>query len=477
MATQGAGDWASLRPMLFLWLAACVTDETTPDGATPDQELTLSCAAAADNALRAVCSVASPDPGPVTLTWGPELDPERESMTLAQGPAEDVRLLWLQARTVHRVTATQAGASATTTVETGELPQEVACIYDVQGTPSVKRLLHEGRCAPNAVAIISSTAGRVEWYQDLAADEPYSEVDMVSMTPEGTVLALGTGNSPELVDWVREFDLYGNLLFEATEFDGRIHHEVTKKNGTYYALLHDDLVYGGRDFLLDGFIVFDSAGDELARWLLRDHIDLTELTLALGPEPIDYSHANSLFVTDEGDVLISFKNIDTLALIRGDWSKPDFGEVIWWLSGKPGGPPARYSDFLVESTAGAKTGFLSQHHAVMVAPNRITVFDNQPPIYSSRLTTLTLDPVAGVADIDQVYTLDRNCFTQGSHYLAAGREVGNCAVTGTVYEFAPGSVEADFTMAVGCFDGEAEGLFRMMPVDEPLAAWANGGRR
>lgn len=428
----------------------------------------LACALDASNALRAHCTVTATPPAPVTLTWGPSSDPARESWVVPQGETE-ATLLWLEPRAVHEITATHAGGGeATASVETGELPLDVQIDYRPTGTSSVERLLFESRCEDSSTVVIASTAGATEWYQEFSPDEPDAEVLSTMMTDRGTVVALGGGGDP--VDWIREYDLAGNLVFEATEFPELLHHDVFERDQVYYVLFHEDYPHtDGRVYKLDGFYIVDASANIVGTWRLLDHIDTKQLESAPGASPVDFSHANSIHADENGDVLVSFRHMSALAKVRGDWTAPDFGEVIWWLGGDPGAPNPN-SDLDITSSAGIVGGFRRQHHAVRVG-DRLTVFDNQPDDVNSRLLSMTVDEAGGAVDIDEVYVLDRHCDFQGSYYpLPNGNALGSCAALGKVYEFLQGAAKPHYTMSAQCFLGEADAVFRMTPVDAPLAA-------
>jgi hypothetical protein len=99
-------------------------------------------------------------------------------------------------------------------------------------------------------------------------------------------------------------------------------------------------------------------GRLLLEWRSLDHIHPSESYNPMGI-PWDYLHANSVAVTDDGQLLISCR--ETWSLCKIDRRT---GEVIWRLGGKR-------SDFAM----GMDAQFAFQHHAQPLG-NTITVFDN-----------------------------------------------------------------------------------------------------
>jgi Arylsulfotransferase (ASST) len=465
-----------IKRTCFLVLFSCSDQGASTSGEL--QSVSLSCETHPVNALRAVCTVESSPAGDVTLTWGPEGRATEQSKVLDGVSSELVTLLWFVPRTVHTITATPAaGSPVSVAFETATVPDELASTYTVDGTSTVRRVLHEPRCEDSSMVLISSTVGELLYYQELSPDDPTAEVQSVEMTPEGTFVAWGTGLQDSIgtpdEDWIREVDLEGNVLFEATHtvnYTEDLTHEVTKHNGYYYALFLERYKHEGLIYLLDGFYVLDPAGQVVATWRLIEHID-PEVLSGVGDPAVDFSHANSIFVDDLGNVLVSFRHLSALAYIAGDWTAPDFGEVLWWLAGDPDVPSAA-SDWSIVSSAGVPFGFNLQHHATFVAPDRIILFDNQASLkVDSRLMSIKLDAATGVADIDTVFFLERHCDYQGAHYTAAnGNALATCSPSSLFYEFEPGAEDPRFKMTVGCFDGDVDAVFRFVPIDEPLIA-------
>jgi hypothetical protein len=126
------------------------------------------------------------------------------------------------------------------------------------------------------------------------------------------------------------------------------------------------------------------SGRVLFEWKASDHVDLSESFAALGEEPFDHFHVNSVDVDHDGQLLISARN--TWTIYKVDRRS---GAVIWRLGGK------RSNLALAD---GAE--FFWQHDARRQPDGTITLFDDgaapaEEP--SSRGIRLEVDPRSSVA--------------------------------------------------------------------------------
>jgi Arylsulfotransferase (ASST) len=103
-----------------------------------------------------------------------------------------------------------------------------------------------------------------------------------------------------------------------------------------------------------------SSGRLLFQWNSLDHVSITESYRSYYGPYWDYMHANSVDLDDDGNLLISARNMH--AIYKVDRKT---GEIIWRLGGKR-------SDF--ELTTG--TRFAWQHDFVRVGSGHYTVFNN-----------------------------------------------------------------------------------------------------
>src|SRR6185312_16371563 len=100
-------------------------------------------------------------------------------------------------------------------------------------------------------------------------------------------------------------------------------------------------------------------GKLLMEWRSLDHVPISE-SYRKPADPLDYLHANSIDIAADGNLLVSGRH--TWSVYKLDRRT---GEVIWRLGGKR-------SDFAM----GKDSQYAWQHHACVVDPTTISVFDN-----------------------------------------------------------------------------------------------------
>ena len=116
--------------------------------------------------------------------------------------------------------------------------------------------------------------------------------------------------------------------------------------------------------IVTGLIVqqIDSAKNVIFQWRSWDHFQITDATHEnLLAHSIDYVHGNAIEVDNDGNIIISSRNMDEVTKI--DRSK---GDIIWRLGGK-------HNQFtFINDTI----GFSHQHAIRRITNNDITLFDN-----------------------------------------------------------------------------------------------------
>ena len=278
------------------------------------------------------------------------------------------------------------------------------------------------------------------WYEDLSV-EVNGEVEGLSITEDGTVLAV--------VDYgLREVDLQGRVQLHVprSTLDVGLHHDAFRRNGLTWALFSDVVTVDEEDYKLDGFLVFDRAGAIVDRWFLGDHHTPGPVGGLLGL-PVDYSHANSIWVDAREDVLVSFRNVSSLVKVAGR-DRASAGTIEWVLAGEAEAPLGQ--DFTVANATGGLDGFAQQHDWHQLADGRLALFDNRRTQSElSRLLLLEADSPGeeggtGAATLVEAYDLGRHCPFQGyAARTGAGGLMATCAPSRTAVEFAPGTQGSD----------------------------------
>ena len=162
---------------------------------------------------------------------------------------------------------------------------------------------------------------------------------------------------------VFELDWAGNVVWEYQ--DDWLHHDMTRlRNGNTVVIQWRPLpeglaekVEGGcrgehddEPMLGDVLMELDGRGEVVREWRAWEHFDPKADPICPLDHRKEWTHANSIAETADGDWIASFRRIDTVALID-----PESGDIKWRL-----GP-----------------GVLAHQHDAKILPNgRLLVFDN-----------------------------------------------------------------------------------------------------
>ncbi len=140
------------------------------------------------------------------------------------------------------------------------------------------------------------------------------------------------------------------------------------KNGNALLLIYDIRImdmsaYGGKpNAAVIGCIIqeIDQDKNVVFEWRSWDHIAVTDTNQRLDTAEIRYIHCNSVEPDQDGNILLSSRNLDEITKISRE-----SGEIIWRLGGKK-------SDFGFTNDI----GFSVQHDARRLPNGNISVYDN-----------------------------------------------------------------------------------------------------
>jgi len=444
------------------------TTDNPHDTGSAVRQLAAECLPDPTHALRFICNVSVSPPAPVEVAFA-KLDgygPIR--VHASDEPLED-HVVWLylmEELSDYQWTARFSDPEEDLTVQgvftTGALPIGAQVVTEVTGPSSAPMFLVNSPCSEGGYTLIMDSVGTVLWYHDFAQPSGPSIMDVVNFTEDGTVLAM-------LDDHVIDVDLLGQEGFHTernVDYFANVHHDMVRENGITYILYNENVTFNGDDYVMDGIFVFDDTQTLLHDWRLIDHFQPTRPAVgAFGAE--DYSHANALWVDDDGNLLFSMRHLSAIAKIKGDPFAPDFGEIMWRISGDPTEQDFGM-DFTMTSSVDGPPDFRQQHNIHRLPDGRLALFDNRiSALENSRVLVLTIDEVAMTLNIDEAYDLPIHCaFQGGAWHTAAGNPVGTCAPRGTAYEFAAGVYQqAAFELEVNCVSGFDNYIPRFMPLD------------
>lgn len=414
-------------------------------GSPPPPPLAGHCSLS-DNVLRASCTIEVDPPQPVEVVFRPEDGrlPERVHGSPEALALHQVGLHFMRPETPYRYTirALDSGEELQGTFTTGVLPAPAAATLSVTGVSTSPMVGMASPCG--AYGVIFNTRGDLLWYEDLSQGT-HSFLEGVSFTEDQTIIGLANGD-------LLEVDLRGQRGLELSlgeDFSDRIHHDVFRRDGLTYVLFQettDDGLY-----LLDGFYVFDDTGAQIAEWRLSDHhVPVPSFS---PPNPVDYSHANAIWVDAQGDVLVSLRHLSAFVKVAG-LQRVDFGALRWTMTGDPLSPMV--SDFVLDDLTGGLEGFIRQHNVHVLEDGRYAMFDNRALFTErSRLLLLEVDEPGRVATITEAYDLNLHCdFQGGAWHTIAGNPMATCAPLHEAFEFAAGSASDGSAPESPLWEGE-----------------------
>lgn len=462
--------------MWWIMLGGCSPDEDQQ----PDDDVsngTVECEAQPDNTLRVDCTITLPSEAAITLT---ATDPDGDVVTVDGPTATEATLtLWgLRPETAYDV----AVDDVSTTFTTGALPDDLAALtVEVTGSTTLDAVAQLVSCAGGSYVVVLDPTGTVRWYQSTTADVP-------PQNGGGVVLGGGIGgfsltDDPGFVvlteGAIRDWSVTGvpGVTIDPASHALPLHHDLAQAGDDTLALFMETITGpDGLDYMIDGVAVFDADGALVETWHLADHIDPAQLVAGGGPpegmggpggpdgpNEVDWSHANGITVTEDGDWIVSFRWLSAIYRIDGHRGSPTFGEVEWTAVGDPASPIP--SSFVID----ADGAFLGQHHGTVVG-DTLTVFDNRTRPDESRTVTLRLDPGAGTATTVETHRVGETCDVEGGAVpLPDGGVFATCATSGIGSEFPAGSGDTPtFTIHASCgAAGQGPGSPRIVPFTLP----------
>jgi hypothetical protein len=418
---------------IFAWLA-CAPDDLDPPASAD-------ACARGSHPLRATCSV---DDGDV-VRWYPVGAPDAARETVGvDGQAE----LW----------GLRAGAATTIELPGGRTEELPAA--ELPDRFDGLTVAHEGEPLSSPIVVPSPCDGR-----DLVVVDPVGHI--VGYEPfDAPITAHEVGPSGELLAIVARhtlvaIDRRGRRTLDQT-YPDVLHHDLARDDAGFTTMLTASVhTLDGVDVVLDGLLVVDSAGAPVADWSLADHLPVALEPGEPGgywasefPDADDLSHGNSVELTDQGELLVSFRWLDAAAFLAADPLASDFGQVRAWFSTDDPIP----SDW---SLAGEDPVFQGQHH-VSVAGDRLTLFDNG---VDRDARALQFQLQGDVATLVEDWPIGQVCRVQGAAYpLADGGVLATCPGVGLVREMAAGADVARGSLTLGC-DGRGALINRAIPID------------
>lgn len=394
----------TLALVIALYIGACgalsseptptpsATPTATPTPAPPPAPLSASAYILESNSLIARIEGALGEPGLVYVEyWARGAARLRSRTERSQGTGFAVHAVRLRANTSYSFEVFAATAEGGVTVGpggtfvTGELPEVLKeARFDVlRGRPTFDLTFLEFRQVGFQGFAAIDHAGQVVWY----FEAPYEEQPYVmAQKPSGDIVYIagfqGGTTAMGLVEISPLGEEKDRLVDECSPF-GPIHHEVR-------VLPDGRIMYLSRDVLRPGYGdpprpqegdtigIWDQATDESEIvWNISDFISPADRTVpasnrTLPGNPLwggcerdravqDWSHADSLFMGEDGSVAVALRNLNQVISVA-----PDFKSIQWRLGG-PG------SDFTFPDPSDR---FYHPHSAELLPSGNVLLFDN-----------------------------------------------------------------------------------------------------
>jgi len=250
-------------------------------------------------------------------------------------------------------------------------------------------------------------------------------------------------------DTFQEVHVSGPTVLElkrGTDFDNahNLHHDIARWGELTY-LLFD---YVTQDVSVDGIHVFRGT-ELLGTFSLEDHYSIEGGGGGVGPGGMDWSHANGINATEDGQIILSLLIFNSALSIDGDPESDTFLDVNWVAGGN--------ADTLPNPTYlpadGPDEGFSRQHNA-SVNTDGLWVYDNTGTGDGSRAALFELDDAEGELVLLEAYDTGDHCPIQGGAVPYDGGVLTTCTDTGLIEGFTRGQSQPAFSLKTLCAPGE-----------------------
>jgi len=344
------------------------------------------------------------------------------------------------------------------TLTAGTVPANanVRLDVDIDGASAIDRVLVPVSCnGPAPTLVVLDALGRVRWF--VSPDVTTLPVSF-GQTADGTI-AMSAGRYA-LFAWSSDGTLIHDLRV-GVDLERPLHHSLTGENGEILVLdATATTLSDGNVYIDEGITRVWSDGTSERAWDILQVVDPTALGEPQIPVgfgywtltfegAIDFAHVNGIALAGDGDLLVSFKNLDTIA--RLDLSAP---AIEWALAGSDRATawPELHLAAVDEPVV------FEAPHTPRLAPWGSLLFMNSglPPAHSS-VMEVAIDEVASTAEAVRSWDLDVSCPVHSSvHGLEDGSVLAACAATGQLFELDDGGIRR--RSHVACNDGDGPGL-------------------
>jgi hypothetical protein len=277
-------------------------------------------------------------------------------------------------------------------------------------------------------AIILDVNGVPVWYHD--ALSKIGVMDVESLEP-GVLSFAGVAADQEGLD-AGPFEIHdiaaGTTTLVVSSVEPIDHHELRRLPGGHYVFFTTPLLEGVDLSALSGLGTsenilgcniqeLDETGALVWEWVGTDHLDpgadtvWWESVMVQDASVVDTFHCNSIDVNDDGDLLVSIRQMDSVLLVSRQT-----GAVLW----KMGGSAASKDGARYTTVSGDTQGPFHGQHDARLVPGGVSLFDDQiTGSKPARAVIYDVDVDAGVATPSWQYVAKSPSSGMGSFRLTA----------------------------------------------------------
>lgn len=406
--------------------------DSTPDSV---EILAAGCSLRPTNPLLVDCTVETAEAATVEIRFDDGTRPRVSRPS--SGTLHQVTLFVLNPNSTYAITAVATSGDATDSwsaigVTTGQAPLEsqTRATATARGEHLSEFVLTNISCTDADYVVMFNADGQVAWYQETSG---YGRMtSAIAITDVDTVIAVVDDR------WLIEWDLDGTVLREWDEpfLGAYVHHDVHIRDGMLWAASVEPFrASNGQDYAVDAIRAWNESGDLVVDWNLTEILDPTDYGWynVQGywaeelPGHYDPFHVNSFQFDDDGDWIISFKDMGQVLKVKGDPAAPDFGTLEWLLDAGNDG------SMRIASGSGVPAAFLGQHH-VTLSGGSMWMFDNLGQ-GTSRALRLDVDESTMLATSVEHYSLAMTCPMVGSAFPVEDHVLALCGTENHMKEF------------------------------------------
>jgi hypothetical protein len=313
---------------------------------------------------------------------------------------------------------------------TGALPADLPTYVASGPDPSPGYVVF----AAGSYGLAIDNTGRVVWYYRFPAGAGLN----FQPQPNGRYLSRPSVPGQPAASVLFEIDPLGNITRNLGCVGGlqaRLHDFIAKPDGSYWVMCDEVRVLdlsadgGAPDAQVLGTRVQHVSADRnlLFEWSAFDHLQVDFQTLDARDRvngALNWTHGNSIDLDNDGNLLISFRNLDEIVKVD-----THTGKVLWRMGGR---------ENQITLTGGGVPKFARQHGVRFAGPGRVLLLDNLGDPSASRAERYEIDEARLTGQMIASYGSDAGVVAQiggTAQNLPGGRTLVSFGNGGRVEEY------------------------------------------